>query len=251
MAARAARRPRLAARAGAAGRRGDGRRGGARCGQRSGDGVMSRREIEALVGKPAAAGVGLWTRPGPRAAVGHVGAPARGPVRGGRRLARPAAAGAATRSLALVRRYLGGFGPASRADIASFTGLGAGCAGAGAGAPAAAALPLRGRRGAPRPAARAAARRRTPRRRRASCRPGTRRCSSTRAGRESCPRSTGRGSSTPRTRTRSPTFLVDGCVAGTWRYADGAVRLEPFAALAPGTGRRSRRRPRRSAAFHA
>ena len=28
-----------------------------------------------------------------------------------------------------------------------------------------------------------------------------------------------------------PTFLVDGQVAGTWRYEDGRVRLEPFARL--------------------
>jgi hypothetical protein len=30
-----------------------------------------------------------------------------------------------------------------------------------------------------------------------------------------------------------PTFLVDGRVAGAWRYVDGQVRLEPFEAIAP------------------
>jgi hypothetical protein len=28
-----------------------------------------------------------------------------------------------------------------------------------------------------------------------------------------------------------PTFLVDGAVAGTWRYDDGRVRVEPFGRL--------------------
>lgn len=28
-----------------------------------------------------------------------------------------------------------------------------------------------------------------------------------------------------------PTFLVDGVVAGTWRYEDRRVRIEPFARL--------------------
>lgn len=34
-----------------------------------------------------------------------------------------------------------------------------------------------------------------------------------------------------------PTFLVDGQVAGTWRYADGEVRTEPFTPLAPAAAR--------------
>jgi hypothetical protein len=33
------------------------------------------------------------------------------------------------------------------------------------------------------------------------------------------------------------TFLVDGVVAGTWRYRDGRVRLEPFRRLSPATRR--------------
>ena len=32
-----------------------------------------------------------------------------------------------------------------------------------------------------------------------------------------------------------PTFLVDGQVAGTWRYEDGRVRIEPFGRLPRGT----------------
>jgi len=31
----------------------------------------------------------------------------------------------------------------------------------------------------------------------------------------------------------TPTFLVDGAVAGSWRYEDGAVRLSPFEPLSP------------------
>ena len=57
-----------------------------------------------------------------------------------------------------VRRYLGGFGPATLAEIANWAGVPPGDAGARAGAPAAAPLRLRGRRGAGRPAPRAAAR---------------------------------------------------------------------------------------------
>lgn len=34
-----------------------------------------------------------------------------------------------------------------------------------------------------------------------------------------------------------PTFLVDGAVAGTWRYERGTVRLEPFEPLSPATRR--------------
>ena len=43
-----------------------------------------------------------------------------------------------------------------------------------------------------------------------------------------------------------PTFLVDGQVAGTWRYEDGRVQLEPFARLPRGVTRASSR-TRRSA----
>lgn len=47
-----------------------------------------------------------------------------------------------------------------------------------------------------------------------------------------------------------PTFLVDGRVAGRWRYDDGAVGLEPFAPLDPADERMLREEAERLAAFH-
>ena len=102
----------------------------------------------------------------------------------------------------LVRRYLGAFGPASRGDIALWSGIEPGDI-----APALERLALRrfrdesggelldvpGRRSPP------------PRRRRrcASCPPGTPCSSSTRGGRVSCPKNIGRGSSPRRRPSRS------------------------------------------------
>ncbi|MGH3007305.1 MAG: winged helix DNA-binding domain-containing protein [Gaiellaceae bacterium] len=55
--------------------------------------------------------------------------------------------------------------------------------------------------------------------------------------------------------TRTPhsvnTFLVDGGVAGTWRYERGRVQLEPFARLDRATLRELRDEAERLAAFHA
>jgi winged helix DNA-binding protein len=49
----------------------------------------------------------------------------------------------------------------------------------------------------------------------------------------------------------TPTFLVDGTVAGTWRHDQGRVRLEPFQPL-PGRARRELdEEAERLAAFHA
>jgi hypothetical protein len=48
-----------------------------------------------------------------------------------------------------------------------------------------------------------------------------------------------------------PTFLVDGRVAGTWRYSDGAVRLEPFGRLDAATRRELKQEADRLAEFHA
>jgi hypothetical protein len=45
-----------------------------------------------------------------------------------------------------------------------------------------------------------------------------------------------------RTPQSVPTFLVDGRVAGTWRYARGRVKVEPFRKLS---------KTERLAAFHA
>jgi hypothetical protein len=47
-----------------------------------------------------------------------------------------------------------------------------------------------------------------------------------------------------------PTFLVDGAVAGTWRYAGGKVDLEPFGRLDRATTRALREEAARLAAFH-
>jgi hypothetical protein len=48
-----------------------------------------------------------------------------------------------------------------------------------------------------------------------------------------------------------PTFLVDGQVAGTWRYEDGHVRLDPFERLPAATRRALDREAEALAAFHA
>jgi hypothetical protein len=48
-----------------------------------------------------------------------------------------------------------------------------------------------------------------------------------------------------------PTFLVDGAVAGSWRYEDGEVRLEPFRPLAPAALQELKEEAARLAAFHA
>jgi winged helix DNA-binding protein len=48
-----------------------------------------------------------------------------------------------------------------------------------------------------------------------------------------------------------PTFLVDGAVAGTWRYEKGKVRLEPFAPLPRVVRRELEEESESLAAFHA
>ncbi len=48
-----------------------------------------------------------------------------------------------------------------------------------------------------------------------------------------------------------PTFLVDGAVAGTWRHRDGRVELDPFDPLDAATHRALREEADRLAAFHA
>jgi len=47
------------------------------------------------------------------------------------------------------------------------------------------------------------------------------------------------------------TFLVDGAVAGTWKYADGGIRLEPFRKLTRDERRALDDEAERLAAFHA
>ena len=48
-----------------------------------------------------------------------------------------------------------------------------------------------------------------------------------------------------------PTFLVDGAVAGTWRYENVRIRLEPFGRLPGGVRRELEEEAERLAAFHA
>jgi hypothetical protein len=47
-----------------------------------------------------------------------------------------------------------------------------------------------------------------------------------------------------------PTFLVDGAVAGTWRYEDSGVRLEPLGRLSREVRRELDEEAQRLAAFH-
>jgi hypothetical protein len=47
-----------------------------------------------------------------------------------------------------------------------------------------------------------------------------------------------------------PTFLVDGQVAGTWRYGDGSVKLSPFEPLPTATRRELEAEAARLAEFH-
>ena len=54
-----------------------------------------------------------------------------------------------------------------------------------------------------------------------------------------------------RPRVLVPTFLVDGAVAGTWRYDTGRIDLEPFHRLGRATTRALREEAERLAAFHA
>ena len=48
-----------------------------------------------------------------------------------------------------------------------------------------------------------------------------------------------------------PTFLVDGQVAGTWRFEDGDVQLTPFRTLTAGERQELEDEAHRLAAFHA
>jgi hypothetical protein len=47
-----------------------------------------------------------------------------------------------------------------------------------------------------------------------------------------------------------PTFLVDGQVAGTWRYEKGRVQLTPFHKLPRATTKELNEEAERLAAFH-
>jgi DNA glycosylase AlkZ-like len=211
---------------------------------------LTRAELEALVGKPRALGAGLW--------VDLVRAPPSGKWERRRAdlfaLAEdwigPPAAGADAAAEHLVRRYLSGFGPASRKDVAGFTGLGL------------TALD------------------------KVLARLELRRFASEDGGElldvpdaplpdpdtPAPPRFIGTWDATLLTHARRtgvlpeehrpkifhtkaphsfPTFLIDGEVAGTWRFEDGEIALSPFAPLAAADEEALRDEAARLAAFHA
>ncbi len=216
----------------------------------AGGATLKRTELEALVGKDRAQGVGLW--------VDLVRVPPSGTWERRRAdlfgLAEewigPPDASPARAAAHLVRRYLAGFGPASRKDVASFTGLALRPLDAvlerldlrrfatGDGEPLLdvpdGLLP-----GADVPA--------PPRflptwdavllvhARRTGVLPEEHR---PKLFNVKAPQS-------------FPSFLVDGAVAGTWRHADGEIVLSPFAPLAPADETALRDEAARLAAFHA
>ena len=151
----------------------------------------------------------------------------------------------------LVRRYLAGFGPASRADVASWTGLQATAL-----KPALEALDLRrfrdadGRELIDLPDAPLPDERRSPHPS-ASSRPGTPTCWSTRRRTGILPEAYRPRIFSTKTPHSFPTFLVDGAVAGTWRYEDGRVTLDPFEELPARQRRAVDEEAERLAAWHA
>jgi hypothetical protein len=191
--------------------------------------TLRRKEIEALIGKEAAHGVGLW--------VDLVRAPPSGTWERRRAdlyalaedwVGPPPEIDPEAAQEHLVRRYLAGFGPATAKDVASFTGL-----------PPAIADRLDLLRegdlldvpGAPRPD------------------PDT----------PAPPRYLGTWDASLLVHARRtgllpedhrpklfhtkapqsfPTFTLDGAVAGTWKYADGHIELSPFGRL-PAADRRA------------
>jgi hypothetical protein len=192
--------------------------------------ILSRREIEELVGKDRARGVGLW--------LDMVRVPPSGTWE--RRRADLYAAAehwlgppdvdVAEATEHLVRRYLAAFGPASRKDVASFTGIAPATL-----APVITRLELRAFRsedgdelldvpGGPLPDADTAA---PPRflptwdanllvhARRTGVLPEEHRAKIF-------------NTKNPHS---FPTFLVDGAVAGTWKHERGRIALEPFGRL--------------------
>ena len=191
-------------------------------------------------------------RPRPRAAGGDVGAPPRRSLRGRRGLgrARRRSSAEADAAAQLVQRYLAGFGPASRADIVSYTGLAPHDL-----APLLDGLRLRRfgaengdelldvARGALPDPEQPAPVRFLPtwdatllvHARRARILPEEHRAKIFHV----------------RNPQSTPTFLVDGAVAGTWKHRDGRIELEPFERLDAATRRELRAEADRLAAFHA
>jgi hypothetical protein len=215
------------------------------------DGPLRRKELDELLGKGRAQGVGLWlhmVRVPPSGTWERRRADLYAPAEDW--LGAPPEVTPEDAMLHIVRRYLAAFGPASRADVASWAGMRPTDV-----APALERLTLRRFRSedgeelldlprAPLPAADTPA--------------PVRLLPTWDATLLVHARRTGILPEEHRPRifnTRSPqsfpTFLVDGAVAGTWRYEDGRVTLEPFERLDRATMRELRAEAERMAAFHA
>jgi DNA glycosylase AlkZ-like len=188
----------------------------------AGGNTLRRKEIEALIGKEAAHGVGLW--------VDLVRAPPSGTWERRRAdlyaLAEdwigPPEIDEQAAQKHLVRSYLAGFGPATAKDVASFTGLPAAVAG---GLDLVREGDLLDVAGAPRPDPDAPA--------------PPRFLGTWDAGLLVHARRTGLLPEEHRAKifqTKAPqsfpTFTVDGAVAGTWKHTGGRIELSPFGRLA-------------------
>jgi hypothetical protein len=214
------------------------------------DGPLRRAEVEALLGRARARGVGMWihlVRVPPSGTWERRRADLYGDAEAW--LGPPAIAPAEALEH-LVRRYLGAFGPASGADVASWSGLPPATVTSVLGR-----LPLRRLRSedgeglvdlprAPLPGA--------------DTRAPVRFLPTWDATLLTHVRRTGLLPEEYRPRifnTKMPqsvgTFLVDGSVAGTWRHEEDRIRLEPFHRLDPATRRELDEEAERLDAFHA
>jgi hypothetical protein len=217
-----------------------------------GGGTMRRAEVEALIGKRAAQAVNLWlalVRAPPsgtwerrRADLYAVAMDWLGPP--------PDGVDEAAGLDLLVRRYLAAFGPAGRADLASWSGVPPADL-----EPAPERTPLRRFRSpdgeelldlprAPLPPADTPAPVRFLPTWDATLLVHARRT-------QILPEGHRERIFNTKTPHSAPTFLVDGAVAGTWRYDAGRVDLEPFGRLDRTTTRALREEAARLAAFYA
>ncbi len=213
-------------------------------------GPIARAELEATLGKDVANGIGLW--------VDLVRAPPSGTwerrradlYAGAEEWLGPSGTDGDGALDHLVRRYLGAFGPASRADLASWSGLPPTALD-----PALARLRLRRFLGpgetvlldlprAPLPDPATPAPPRFLPTWDAALLVHCRRAGILRE--EHRPRIF-----SVRNPHSLPVFLVDGVVAGTWRHADGEIRLEPFGRLAAADRRALAEEAEGLAALHA
>jgi Winged helix DNA-binding domain len=214
------------------------------------DGVLRRAEVEELLGKRRAQAVGLW--------LDLVRVPPSGTWERRRAdlyalaedwLGPPDVTVRVAQAL-LVRRYLAGFGPASARDVASFTGLGATAL-----KPVLATLSLERHRGAdgeelldvpgaPLPDPETPAPPRFLPTWDATLLVHARRTGL-------LPEEHRPKLFSTKTPHSFPSFLVDGAVAGTWRFERGRIELEPFGRLDAAARRALGEEAERLAALHA